>query len=93
MLRGQFEDNLPGRNCMGPGRILCRNQSDLTVHSQSLQQTPLQWEIAALVTTLNVVAIEAFITDLHPGPQRAHGRKFLDREPDRLRCCRKATIA
>ena len=78
---------------MGPGRILCRNQSDLTVHSQSLQRTPLQWEIAALVTTLNVVAIEAFITDLHPGPQRAHGRKFLDREPDRLRCCRKATIA
>ena len=73
-------------------RILCRNQSGPTVHSQSLRQTPLQWEIAALVKALNVVAVEALVTDLHPSAQRAHGRKFLDGEPDRLRCRRKATI-
>jgi len=35
----------------------------------------LQWEIVTLVQALNVVAIEAFVTDLHPGAQRAHGRK------------------
>jgi len=72
--------------------IFCRNQREPTVHSQSLRQTPLQREIVALVKALNVVAIEAFITDLHPGPQRAHGRKFLDGEPDRLRCRCKATV-
>jgi hypothetical protein len=33
------------------------------------------------------------LDDLHPGTQRAHGRKFLDGEPDRLRCGRKAAIA
>jgi hypothetical protein len=44
------------------------------------------------VQALNVVAIEALVTDLHPGAQRAHGRKFLDSEPDRLRCGRKAAI-
>src|SRR5262249_9361931 len=60
--------------------------------SQSVRQTPLQWEIVALVKALNVVAIETFVTDLHPGAQRAHGRKFLDGEPDRLRCRRKAAI-
>src|SRR6516225_7211477 len=37
--------------------------------------------------------MEALVTDLHPGTQRAHGRKFLDGEPDRLRCGRKAAIA
>src|SRR5215472_7766928 len=74
-------------------RVLCRNQSEPTVNSQSLRQTPLQWEIVALVKALNVVAIEAFVTDLHPGAQRAHGRKLLDGEPDRLRCGRKAAIA
>src|SRR5207248_4203323 len=52
-----------------------------------------EWEIVALVKALNVVAIETFVTDLHPGAQRAHGRKFLDGEPDRLRCGRKAAIA
>src|SRR5262249_50777123 len=61
--------------------------------SQSVRQTPLQWEIVALVKALNVVAIETFVTDLHPGAQRAHGRKFLDGEPDRLRCGCKAAIA
>src|SRR5215469_17530294 len=40
--------------------------------SQSLRQTPLQWEIVALVKASNVVAIEALVTDLHPGAQRAH---------------------
>jgi hypothetical protein len=53
----------------------------------------LQWVIVALVKALDVVAIEALVTDLHPGTQRAHGRKFLDSEPDRLRCGRKAAIA
>src|SRR5262245_42583628 len=52
---------------------------------QSIRQTPLQWVI--------VVAVEALVTGLHPGTQRAHGRKFLDGEPDRLRCGRKAAIA
>src|SRR5262249_2305403 len=60
--------------------------------SQSVRQTPLQWEIVALVKALNVVAIETFVTDLHPGAHRARGRKFLDGEPDRLRCRRKAAI-
>src|SRR5262249_59379917 len=60
---------------------------------QSIRQTPLQWVIVALVKALNVVAIEALVTDLHPGTQRAHGRKFLDGEPDRLRCGRKAAKA
>src|SRR6266436_7281841 len=64
----------------------------LAARSQSVRQTPLQWEIVALVKALNVVAIETFVTDLHPGAQRAHGRKFLDGEPDRLRCGRKAAI-
>src|SRR6266511_2553913 len=35
---------------------------------------------------------KCFVTDLHPGAQRAHGRKFLDGKPDRLRCGRKAAI-
>jgi len=61
--------------------------------SQSLRQTPLQWKIIALAKALNVVAIEALITDLHPGAKRAHGWKLLDGKPDRLRCGRKATIA
>src|SRR5215472_2406363 len=61
--------------------------------SQSLRQTPLQWEIVALVKALNVIAIEALVTDLHPGSQCAHGRKLLDGEQDRLRCRRKAAIA
>src|SRR5215831_3450824 len=65
----------------------------LAARSQSVRQTPLQWEIVALVKALNVVAIETFVTDLQPGAQRAHGRKFLDGEPDRLRCGRKAAIA
>src|SRR5262249_8853627 len=60
---------------------------------QSFRQTPLQWVIVALVKALNVVAIEALGTDLHPGTQRAHGRQFLDTEPDRLRCGRKAATA
>ena len=64
-----------------------------TARSQSLRQTPLQWEIVALVKASNVVAIEALVTDLHSGSQCAHGRKFLDGEPDRLRCGRKAAIA
>ena len=73
--------------------ILRHNQTDPLTCWQSIRQTPLQWEIVALVKALNVVGIEAFVTDLHPGAQRAHGRKFLDSEPDRLRCGRKATIA
>src|SRR6516164_1370747 len=66
---------------------------EATTCSQSLRQMPLQWKIIALVKALNVVAIEAFVTDLHPGAQRAHGRKLLDGKPDRLRCGRKAAIA
>src|SRR5262245_33475628 len=46
----------------------------------------------AVIVALNVVAIEALVTDLHPGTQRVHGRKFLDGEPDRLRCGRKTAI-
>src|SRR6516162_1910615 len=61
--------------------------------SQLIRRTPLQWVIVALVKALNVVAIEALVTDLHPGTQRTHGRKFLDGEPDRLRCGHKAAIA
>src|SRR5262245_18856002 len=61
--------------------------------SQLIRRTPLQWVIVALVKALDIVAIEALVTDLHPGTQRAHGRKFLDSEPDRLRCGRKAAIA
>ena len=34
-------------------RVLCRNQSERTANSQSLRQTPLQWEIVALVKALN----------------------------------------
>src|SRR6516162_1450843 len=61
--------------------------------SKLIRRTPLQWVIVALVKALDVVAIEALVTDLHPGTQRAHGRKLLDSEPDRLRCGRKAAIA
>jgi hypothetical protein len=64
-----------------------------TARSQSLRQTPLQWEIGSLVKALNVVAIETFVTDLHPGAQRGDGREFLNGEPDRLRCSRKAAVA
>ena len=53
-------------------RILCGNQSESTVNSQSLRQTPLQWEIVALIKALNVVAIEAFVTDLPPGDHGFH---------------------
>src|SRR6516165_7973759 len=62
-------------------------------YSQLIRWSPLQWVIVALVKPLNVVPIEALVTDLHPGTQRAHGRKFLDGEPDRLGCGRKAAIA
>src|SRR5262249_37677990 len=61
--------------------------------SRSIRQTSLQWIIITLIKALNVVAIEAFVTDLHPGAQRADGREFLDGEPNRLRCSRKAAIA
>src|SRR5262249_5699601 len=60
--------------------------------SQSLRQTCFHGVNCCLVKALNVVAIEALVTDLHPSAQRAHGRKFLDGEPDRLRCGRKAAI-
>jgi hypothetical protein len=33
---------------------------------------------ALVIKALNVVAIEAFVTDLHPGAERAHGGKLLD---------------
>ena len=64
----------------------------VTIIEAIIRRTPLQWVIVALVQALNVVAIEALVTDLHPGAQRAHARKFLDGEPDRLRCGRKAAI-
>src|SRR5215468_8056978 len=60
---------------------------------RSIQQTPSQRIFVALVKALNAVAIVAFVTDLHPGAQRPHGRKFLDRESDSLRCGRKPAIA
>jgi hypothetical protein len=43
----------------------------------------LQWEIVALVKALNVVAIEASVTDLHPGAQRPPDGPLtnLDRDP------------
>src|SRR6516164_6514523 len=60
---------------------------------QSIRRRPSQWVIIALVEALNVVAIEALVTDLHPGAQRAHGRKLLDGKPNRLRRGGKAAIA
>ena len=73
---------------------MCANWRDsINTYSQLIRWSPLQWIIVALVKPLNVVAIEALVTDLHPGTQRAHGRKFLDGEPDRLCCGRKAAIA
>src|SRR5262249_42866342 len=54
---------------------------------------PSQRIFVALVKALNAVAIVAFVADLHRGAQRVHGRKFLDRESDRLRCGRKPAIA
>src|SRR5215470_7237379 len=73
---------------------MCATWRDsLNTYSQLIRWSPLQWIIVALVKPLNVVAIEALVTDLHPGTQRAHGRKFLDGEPDRLCCGRKAAIA
>ena len=38
---------------------------------QSIRRRPLQWVIVALVKALNVVAVEALVTDLHPSAQRA----------------------
>src|SRR5262252_7383133 len=73
---------------------MCATWRDsINTYSQLIRWSPLQWIIVALVKPLNVVAIEALVTDLHPGTQRAHGRKFLDGEPDRLGCGRKAAIA
>src|SRR5215467_1732962 len=73
---------------------MCATWRDsINTYSQLIRWSPLQWIIVALVKPLNVVAIEALVTDLHPGTQRAHGRKFLDGEPDRLCCGRKAAIA
>src|SRR5262252_273391 len=73
---------------------MCATWRDsINTYSQLIRWSPLQWIIVALVKPLNVVAIEALVTDLHPGTQRAHGRKFLDGELDRLRCGRKAAIA
>jgi hypothetical protein len=65
----------------------------LDCRSQSPRQTPSQWEIVPLVEALNGVAIETFVTDLHPGAQRTGGWQSLDGELDRLRCGRKASIA
>ena len=75
--------------------VIRANFAELAQQSypQLIRWSPLQWVIVALVKPLNVVAIEALVTDLHPGTQRAHGRKFLDGEPDRLGCGRKAAIA
>ena len=54
---------------------------------------PSQWVIISLVKTLNVVAIEAFIADLHQSAKRMRSGKFLDCETNRLRCGGKAAIA
>jgi hypothetical protein len=73
-----------------PALILCLA---LIAFGLYRRRQPLQWIIIALVKALNAVAIEAFITDLHPCTLRARGRKFLDGEPDRLCCSRKTAIA
>src|SRR5262249_54317529 len=49
--------------------------------------------ISAFVQTLNAVAVEAVVADLHPGSECANGGKLLDREADGLRGGGKATIA
>src|SRR2546421_450429 len=61
--------------------------------ARSIRRRPLQRVIVAVVEALNVIAIEALVTDLHPGAERAHGRKLLNGKPDRLRRSGKATIA
>jgi hypothetical protein len=63
-----------------PQRLRLRGSALRSHCPQSLRQTPLQWKIIALVKALNVVAIEAFVTDLHPGAQRAHGREAPRRQ-------------
>jgi hypothetical protein len=35
-----------------------------------------EWVIAALVQALDFIGIEAFITNLHPRAERAHGGNF-----------------
>jgi hypothetical protein len=42
---------------------------------------------------VNVVAIEAFIADLHQSAKRMRSGKFLDCETNRFRCGGKAVIA
>src|SRR6516165_11524608 len=50
--------------------------------SQSLRQTPLQWEIVALVKASNVVAIEALVTDLVGSKNSSEARSPFMLPPD-----------
>jgi hypothetical protein len=42
---------------------------------------------------VNILTVEALVSDLHPGAERTDRRKIFDSKTDRLRRCRKATIA
>jgi hypothetical protein len=42
---------------------------------------------------MDVVAVETLVPDLHIGAERVDGGKILDREADRFRRGREATIA
>src|SRR4029077_17804549 len=57
------------------------------------RRAPPQRIVAAVVKALNLLAVEAIVADLHPGPERAHGGIFLDREADRLGRGGEAAIA
>jgi hypothetical protein len=48
--------------------------------------------IAAFVQLMDVVTVEAFISNLHPRAERADGGKILDSEADSIRGSGEATI-
>jgi len=49
--------------------------------------------IATLIKPANLIALEAFISDVHPTSAKcSDGRKFLDREADSLRRSGEPTI-
>src|SRR5438270_5009845 len=49
-------------------------------------------KVTTVIEAVDVVTIEPVVAYLHPGAERAHGRKILDCETDGLRRCSETTI-
>jgi hypothetical protein len=73
-----------GRHC---GRQMTSVNKALTGN------TTFKRKFATVIQPVDAIAIKPLIAHLHPGTERAHSRKILYRETNRLRGCSEAAIA